>query len=149
MRQLLILLLFPILVSAQADISNSSIDWLTDYDTAVKKAKKQNKNIVLFFTGSDWCAPCKMLKKDLFNTKEFKTLAKDYTLLYIDIPMNKDLISEKQLRHNKELSARYNKRGSIPLFKIINTRGKKLDQISGYGMRGEIQYHLNLLKKHK
>jgi len=149
MKRILILLLFPILVSAQADIKESSVDWLTDYDKAIKTAKKNNTNILMFFTGSDWCAPCKILKKDLFETEEFKTLTKDYTLLYVDIPMNKDLITEKQLKHNKEINAKYNKRGAVPLFKIINVQGKKLDEISGYSMRGDIQYHLDLLQKYK
>ncbi len=149
MKRLFILLLFPVLVCAQADISKSSVDWLTNYDTAIKKAKKKNTNILMFFTGSDWCAPCKLLKKDLFDTEEFKALASEYTLLYVDIPMNKDLISEKQLKHNEEISTKFNKRGSVPLFKIIDAQGKELDKISGYGMQGEIQYHIDLLRKYK
>ena len=137
-------------MSAQADkavVEDSK--WLTNYETALKKASKQKKNILMFFTGSDWCPPCKMLKKDLFETDDFKTISEEYVLLYIDIPRNKDILSEKQLQHNKELNSKFNKKGSVPLLKILNAKGKELGKYSGYSMNGEIKYHLNLLKKHQ
>lgn len=150
MKKLLILLILPIFMSAQADkavVEQSK--WLTNYDSALKKASKEQKNILVFFTGSDWCAPCKMLKKDLFETDDFKTVSEEYVLLYIDIPMNKSILSEKQLQHNKELNSKLNRKGAVPLLKILNPKGKELDQYSGYSMNGEIKYHLDLLKKYR
>ena len=150
MKKLLLLLILPIFISAQADktvVEQSK--WLTNYDSALKKASKKDKNILVFFTGSDWCAPCKMLKKDLFETDDFKTVSEKYVLLYIDIPRNKSILSKKQLQHNKELNAKLNKKGSVPLLKILNPKGKELDQYSGYSMNGEIKYHLNLLRKYQ
>jgi len=61
-------------MSAQADkavVEDSK--WLTNYETALKKASKQKKNILMFFTGSDWCPPCQMLKKDLFDYNIIKS----------------------------------------------------------------------------
>ncbi len=146
MKRLLLVLLFPILLGAQ---SNEKIDWLTDYEKAVKKASKEDKYVLLYFTGSDWCPPCKSLKNDLFNSVEFEALADKYALLYIDIPRNKDLISEVQMKHNKELLSKYNKKGVFPMLQIINAKGRLIDEYSGYSMNGEIQYHLDMLNKHK
>ena len=42
------------------------VNWQTDYKSVLKQAKKDKKNVLVYFTGSDWCPPCKMLKRDLF-----------------------------------------------------------------------------------
>ena len=137
-------------MSAQAD-SGSVADnqWLTNFDTAIQSAEKNDKNVLVYFTGSDWCPPCKMLKKDLFESAEFLALADKYVLLYIDIPMNRDILTAEQLQHNKDLSAKLNKKGSVPLLKILNKKGKELDMYSGYSMNGETSYHLDFLEKYK
>lgn len=150
MKRLLFLFLLPIFLSAQADISVvKDSKWLTDFDKALSQAKKIDKNVLVYFTGSDWCSPCKMLKKDLFDSVEFDELSNDYVLLYVDIPRNSDLLTPKQLQHNKEILGKYNKKGVFPLLKIVNSKGNELDEYSGYSMNGEISYHLALLDKYK
>ncbi|ADV50700.1 thioredoxin family protein [Cellulophaga sp. E16_2] len=148
MKKLLIALLFPVLLCAQGDLKEKKTNWLTDYKTAVKKAEKEDKNILVFFTGSDWCPPCIALKKDFFETPSFDEYAKEYILLYVDIPRNRDLLSADQLAQNKELASKYNKRGSVPMLKVINENGKELGAMSGYSMNGEIQYHTKFLDKY-
>ncbi|MGB5668699.1 MAG: thioredoxin family protein [Maribacter sp.] len=150
MKRLLFLFLLPIFLSAQADISVvKDSKWLTDFDKALSQAKKIDKNVLVYFTGSDWCSPCKMLKKDLFDSVEFDELSNDYVLLYVDIPRNSDLLTPKQMQHNKEILGKYNKKGVFPLLKIVNSKGNELDEYSGYSMNGEISYHLALLNKYK
>lgn len=150
MNKLILLLILPIFMVAQAEKSVvMESAWLTNYDAALEKADKEDKNVLIYFTGSDWCAPCKMLKKDLFETTTFEDISNDYVMLYIDIPMNKDLISTEQLQHNKEISSKLNKKGSVPLLKILDAKGKELDSYSGYSMTGEIRYHVELLKKYQ
>ncbi len=142
--------MIPLFASAQADYN--SVDdskWLTNYDNAISKAKKQHKNVLVYFTGSDWCPPCKMLKTDLFDTNQFQELSSNYILLYIDIPRNRDLISEKQMIHNKELLTKLNKKKVFPMFKVIDAKGNELDKLSGYSMNGVVDSHLKLLEKNK
>ena len=149
MKKVLILFLLPIFLSAQADFyAVKDSKWLTDYENALKEAKKEDKNVLVYFTGSDWCPPCKMLKTDLFDSEEFKALSEDYVLLYVDIPRNKDLLTPEQMAHNKEVMVKYNKKGVFPLLKIVNAKGSALDEYSGYSMNGEIQYHLELLNRY-
>ena len=150
MRGLLFLFLLPVFLSAQADISVvKDSKWLTDFDKALSQAKKSDKNVLVYFTGSDWCSPCKMLKKDLFETAEFEELSKNYVLLYVDIPRNTELLTTKQMQHNKGILGKYNKKGVFPLLKIVNSKGNELDEYSGYSMNGEVGYHLELLNKFK
>ena len=146
----MLFLILPILTFAQADkeavVANQ---WLTSYETAMRTAEQTDKNVLIYFTGSDWCPPCKMLKTDLFDSAEFEALSQSYVLLYIDIPMNKDLLTPKQLAHNKVLSAKLNQKGSVPLIKIIDKKGKILDKYAGYSMNGDTRYHIELLEKHQ
>ena len=149
MKYLLTLFLaLPFFLSAQSDrISVADLSWHLDYETAMKEARKTDKNLLVYFTGSDWCAPCKMLKKDLFETPEFREASEKYVMLYIDIPRNRDLLSAKQFAHNKALLPRLNKRNVFPLFTVLNTKEKELDQLSGYNMNGEIRYHMEFIRK--
>ncbi|WP_405415589.1 thioredoxin family protein [Maribacter sp. Asnod1-A12] len=150
MKYIILLFMIPLFASAQADYN--SVDdskWLTNYDNAISKAKKQHKNVLVYFTGSDWCPPCKMLKTDLFDTNQFQELSSNYILLYIDIPRNRDLISEKQMIHNKELLTKLNKKKVFPMFKVIDAKGNELDKLSGYSMNGVVDSHLKLLEKNK
>ena len=142
--------MFPILLSAQGDVvTKEKTDWITNYDQAIKLAKKEKKNILMFFTGSDWCPPCIALKRDFLETSAFDVYANEYILLYIDIPRNKDLLTADQLKSNKELAAKYNKRGSVPMLKVVNKEGNELGEMSGYSMNGEIKYHTKFLEKYK
>tara|TARA_R110002153_G_scaffold241376_1_gene396440 strand:- start:140 stop:592 length:453 start_codon:yes stop_codon:yes gene_type:complete len=150
MKYVIFLFMLPLFITAQADYDSvDDTKWLTDYDTAISKAKKQKKNVLVYFTGSDWCPPCKMLKTDLFDTNEFQELADNYILLYVDVPRNKDLLSEKQFTRNKELLTKLNKRKVFPLLKVLDSKGKEIDEISGYSMNGVIDSHLRLLKNNK
>lgn len=150
MKHLLLFLILPFFIAAQADKASVAVNqWLTSYDMAIQEAEKNNKNVLVYFTGSDWCPPCKMLKKDLFESADFLALADKYVLLYIDIPMNRDILTPEQLQHNKDLSSKLNKKGSVPLLKILDKKGKELDKYSGYSMNGETQYHLELLQKYQ
>lgn len=150
MKYVIFLFMLPLFITAQADYDSvDDTKWLTDYDTAISKAKKQKKNVLVYFTGSDWCPPCKMLKTDLFDTNEFQELADNYILLYVDVPRNKDLLSEKQFTRNKELLTKLNKRKVFPLLKVLDSKGKEIDEISGYSMNGVLDSHLRLLKNNK
>ncbi len=150
MKKLLLLLLLPLFLSAQAPIEVSNdTKWEYNLEKALKLAKKNDKNILIYFTGSDWCPPCKMLKKDFFETTQFTEVSKNYVTLYVDMPRNQDLLSAEQMKHNKAVVATYNKKGVFPLLKIINNKGKALDEYSGYAMNGDVRYHVQLLEKNK
>lgn len=150
MKHLMIILCLPFLLTAQSKSEvNEDSNWHTDYETAMAKVKKDKKNLLVYFTGSDWCAPCKMLKKDLFAKEEFKKISDSYVMLYIDIPRNRDLLSTEQMNHNSEVLSRLNKKGVFPLFKVLNQQEKELDEYSGYSMNGEIGYHLEFLSRNK
>ena len=44
--------------------------WLDDFDQAVKKARSAKKDLLVEFTGSDWCGACVRLDEQVFSRGE-------------------------------------------------------------------------------
>jgi len=150
MKKIFLLLLFPFLLNAQknsADINGT--DWHTNYGKAREAAKKNNANILMYFTGSDWCSPCKALKKDLFHTDQFKEVAKDYVLLYVDLPRKKELLSAEEMQHNKALLSQWNKKGVFPFISLVGTDEKEVASMSGYGSKMDVEKYMDFLRKNR
>jgi thioredoxin-related protein len=106
--------------------------WLTDLEAAKKQAAKENKAILVDFTGSDWCGFCIKLDKQVFSKEEFKKYAeKNLVLVEIDFPRSKKQ-SDELKKANKALQAKYNIEG-FPTIVLMNAEGKKLDEFVGYG----------------
>ena len=126
---------------------NHEVKWQEDYDKAVKKAKKQNKPILLFFTGSDWCGPCKMLVEDFFESSKFAKIAEESFVIYeADFPKNKDLLTDKQRKKNYYLSRMYDV-NSYPTIVIIDKNGKEIARRKSYNLMRDPSYHFQLLEK--
>ncbi|NKI32133.1 thioredoxin family protein [Croceivirga thetidis] len=125
------------------------IVWQSNLQEAIQLAQDNDKNILIYFTGSDWCAPCIKLKEDLFDTTEFQEVSERFILLYIDIPRKNDVISREQKEHNQQVFKKYNKTGVFPLFLVVSPKEKVLDEYSGYSMNGEIGYHIEFLKRNQ
>lgn len=56
-------------------------DWGLDFQQALTDSKQNNRLILLNFSGSDWCGPCIKLKKDVFESEEFKNFSAEKLLL--------------------------------------------------------------------
>lgn len=98
--------------------------WIRDYEAAKKQAAKEGKSILIEFTGSDWCPPCKMLKAKIFDTKHFSTEApKDFVLLMLDYPNDKSKMSEKEIAQNDKLSGVYGIEG-FPTVILADAKGR-------------------------
>lgn len=116
-------------------------NWMTDVNEAKKIAKEEDRSIVLVFSGSDWCAPCMKLDKQVFSTDEFKQYASEnYVLLKADFPQRKKNKLSKQLQeHNSQLAEKYNKSGFFPLVVVLNSKGESLGNL-GYKNIGAKAY---------
>jgi thioredoxin-related protein len=101
-------------------------DWQTDFESAKKLATDQDKNIIIVFSGSDWCAPCIKLDKNIWQSDAFKNQsANDWILLKADFPRKKaNELSKDQTAHNRKLAEKYNIEGSFPLVVLVDKNGK-------------------------
>ncbi len=99
--------------------------WLTDHQSALKQAKEEKKQLLINFTGSDWCSWCKKLVKEVFTQKEFMAFAKNnLVLLEADFPQNKTQSKELK-KANEALQRKYNIEG-YPTLIILDSDGKQV-----------------------
>ena len=121
--------------------------WGDDYEKGLAQAKAEKKLLVLDFTGSDWCAWCIRLDKEVFSKKEFKDYAKEnLVLVEVDFPQGKPQ-SDKVKKQNAKLQEKYGIKG-YPTIIVLNGDGKKVGEL-GYEPGGPAAFtaKLNELKK--
>jgi len=106
--------------------------WLTDYTQALQQAKTENRNVLLNFTGSDWCPVCIQMEKEVFNTPQFKDYAaKNLVLLKLDFPVSKP-IPPKLKEQNDHLVDAYGVGDLFPVFILADPSGKVLIRHVGH-----------------
>jgi thioredoxin-related protein len=143
---------FALLLTALAFISSplsaAEDTWLTDLPKAMEQAKAQKKMVLLDFTGSDWCPPCKALHKNVLTSGEFSKFAKDnLVLVELDFPKSKAQTPELKAA-NQELSKKYAVRG-FPTIIVLDADGKELFKKVGYGGTPAAEYVAELAKLKK
>ena len=112
--------------------------WQTDFAAAKAKAEKEQKLLLIDFTGSDWCGWCKKLKKEVFSQKLFKEQApKDFVLVELDFPQ-KTKLDEKLTAQNHALAKVYGISG-YPSIILANAKGVELAR-TGYKAGGPKAY---------
>ena len=111
--------------------SAAELEWLTDLAHAKSLAKAENKLVLMDFTGSDWCPPCKKLKKDVFSSEEFATFAKaNLVLMEVDFPRAKKQSAELK-KANDALSKKFDIE-AYPTVVVLSPEGKQLSKDTGY-----------------
>lgn len=156
MKNLILILLFissTTFISAQDssssfeivhEVTAKKIKWQASFKKAQKLAKRKNKPLLVFFTGSDWCRPCKNLHKDFFETKEFKKISTDFILYEADFPRRTDIITLEKKKENKKIQQQYRVSG-YPTLLILSADGKEIGRKVGYGFNRDTEPHFKLL----
>ena len=112
--------------------SSFAQDWQTDFMEAKSLAMEKGIPIILVFQGSDWCAPCIKLDRNVWSSNEFKAYAKDhYVMVQADFPRRKsNALSREQVNRNKALAEAYNRNGIFPFVVVMDHTGKVLGETS-------------------
>lgn len=110
--------------------AEAPLDWTVDYAAALERAKAENRNVFLFFTGSDWCGWCKRLDAEILSTSEFNRFAQEHLILVkLDFPQQ--IPQTNQLRaQNTQLAKKYNVSG-FPTVVVLDPSGKAIKRL-GY-----------------
>lgn len=113
--------------------------WESDFAKAAERAKKENKPMLLDFTGSDWCGWCIKLDKEVFSKKAFKDYAESsLVLVEVDFPQGKKQ-SAKEKKQNEELQQKYGVSG-YPTIILLSSDGQKVLGKTGYRSGGPDAY---------
>lgn len=105
--------------------------WLTNVEEAIKIAEKENKSVLILFTGSDWCGFCVRLHDNVLVKNDFKKLLKKKIVaVYLDFPRRKSM-TEDAKKYNRALAQKYGVRG-FPTTIILNKKGEETGRLPGY-----------------
>lgn len=131
----LIILVFSLSLSSYAQ------EWSTNFEAAKKTAVEKNRKIILVFQGTDWCAPCMKLEREVWSQEVFKAhAAKNYVMVQADFPRRKqNKLPEELAAQNGKLFETYNKQGYFPHVVVFNPQGKVVGQ-TGYKGIGAEEY---------
>jgi len=137
---------FAIALSGGISTAVEEGTWTTDFAAAKATAAKDGKDLLLDFTGSDWCGWCVKLKSEVFEQDAFKQAApKNFVLVELDFPKQKKL-PEKEAAQNEELQTKYAIQ-SFPSIVLLDSVGRRYAR-TGYQKGGPEVYlkHLEELR---
>ena len=118
--------------------------WLVDFEKAKAQAAEEGKSILMEFTGSDWCPPCKALTANVLSKDVFKTeMPKSFVLLKLDSPRDKSKQTPEEIEQYKVLSAKYGIQG-VPTIFLADAKGRPYYETVGYSGDPADKYVANL-----
>lgn len=110
------------------------LSWMGNFTEAQKQAKAAHKQILINFSGSDWCGPCIRLRKEILESESFEQYAAANLLLVrADFPrQKKNQLPKEQIKLNESLAEAYNKDGKFPYTVLVDENGKILRSWDGF-----------------
>ena len=126
MKRIVLLLVLVASVSAlTAQTFNHNLD------KSLAQAKTEQKNVLMIFSGSDWCKNCIALRKNILKTTDFETFSGEkLVLLELDFPYKKkNKLPKEQEKHNEQLAEKYNKKGHFPAMVLLDANEKVIGRV--------------------
>jgi len=118
---------------------SASEGWSVDYEKAKAQALAEKKDLLLDFTGSDWCTWCIRLRKEVFETELFKKEAPSkFVLVELDFPQDSSAQPEATRAQNKKLQDQFGIKGYPTIF-LSDSAGRPYAQL-GYEKGGPEVY---------
>lgn len=140
---LAIFILAAIFIGCSSSGAADNLKWQDNLEKALQQARRENKAVLVDFTGSDWCIWCKRLSDEVFSKSEFENYAdKNLILVKLDFPRNIEQSTETKM-YNNNLAQRFGVQG-FPTILLFNSSGK-LVLTTGYQPGGPVSY-INHLK---
>ncbi len=140
--------ILPIIAAACMAPCLAAEGWLTDMDAARKEAAERKKNLMIEFTGSDWCPPCMQLRANVFSKPDFqKEAQKNFVLLELDYPRRKKQSAEVKAA-NRKLAEQYGVT-SFPTIVFADASGKPFGGFVGGRPREDVMKAMQDALKNK
>lgn len=139
-------ILASLLLALTVSLSTAAGDeWMTDFEAAKQKAAAENKDLLVNFTGSDWCSWCIKLVDEVFKHDAFKKgVADNFVLVELDFPQDKSKLDESTQKQNEMLQEKYSIQG-FPTILLLDDQGRPYAQ-TGYQAGGPEKYLVHLDK---
>ena len=143
MKKLLAVLMIFLVCTSSEPVGDGLV-WMTEYEEAFVKAKKEGKLVLINFTGSDWCGWCKRLDIEVFSQPSFKKFADEQlVLLKLDYPRRTPQPKDVKIK-NQQLAREFAVRG-FPTILLAKANQQVLLR-TGY-LRGGSDAYVSHLKQ--
>jgi thiol:disulfide interchange protein DsbD len=100
------------------------IQWIPYDQSVIAQAAEEKRPVILEFS-ADWCAPCRIMQREVFTDPEIIKLSRNFVMVRADL-------TRAQPFHDQLLD-RYHIRG-IPLVVFINSEGKEVERLRIVGL---------------
>ena len=136
-----LLTLFAALILTLPVTAETPEGWTDNFAQALETAKASGKNILVDFTGSNWCPPCKRLHAEVLITDAFNAYAaQKWVLVYVDTPRQGPGYYEvRDQAQNDNLKKKFNIT-SFPTIVLLDADGNTIGQTRGYKAGGPEAY---------
>lgn len=112
MRTVFLLLSLSALISARAQME-------PDPEKAFREARRSGRQVLLVFSGSDWCLPCIHFEKNILTDSAFRDFAgKRFVILEADFPQRKKIPSPIRSQY-EALAGEFNAEGAFPKIVLL------------------------------
>ena len=103
--------------------------WLTDFDEARAEARRQAKDVLVLFTGTDWSPPAKRFQQEVALAPEFlRTVQESYVLLRLDFPRS-TTVQPLETRAKNEVWRERFAVTEYPTLLVLNSNGDELARV--------------------
>ena len=107
----------------------------TSVESAMPLAKEQGRDIMLEFTGKEWCPPCIHLRTKIMETAEFEQAVGDkYVLVEVIFPRLPSAVAaipEEQRNANEKLLTHHRIETGLPTVLLLDAEGYPYAQVAG------------------
>lgn len=118
-------MLYAVGLAAMATPAFGAMEWMTDLDAALERAAREDKAVLIDFTGSDWCTWCIRLRKEVLDSPAFEQhIAGKLVPVEIDVPNDPARVGgEASLQKNQQLCLRYGVE-AFPTIMVLSSQGQ-------------------------
>ena len=111
--------------------------WLTDFDEACAEARRQAKDVLALFTGTDWSPSAKRFQQEVALSPEFlRTVEESYVLLRLDFPRGATVQAAEMRARNEGWRERFAVT-EYPTLLVLNADGSELARVDLAKARAE------------
>lgn len=98
------------------NLQAQELKWYTDVREAITVSNKEQKPMLMFFTGSDWCGWCIRLQNEVLKTEEFKKWASGNVVL-VELDYPRAVVQTPEIKNqNLELQQAFQIQGFPTIF---------------------------------
>ncbi len=137
---------FKKLMARLAELSKGG-EWLTDLGAAKRQAAAEGKDLFIYFSGSDWCPWCLLLKRSVFDRPAFaRYAARNFVLLLLDNPQRSAPPANAAVRD--ALTRRWQV-NAVPTVFLADARGRPYAHVANSASEEDRRNYTGILDGHR